>query len=282
MKTLRSIATFRRWLTALKGERRSLVFVPTMGALHEGHLLLVRQARKLAGSRGRVVVSVFVNPTQFNQKTDLKKYPRRLARDASLCRLAGADVVFAPTALEMYPPDFSTWVEELSVAGPLCGARRPGHFRGVCTIVLKLFNLVQPDVAVFGQKDAQQVLVIQRMVRDLNMPVRMKIVPTVREADGLAMSSRNERLTVAQRKNAAGIFKVLMEAKRQFRRGMRQAGRLRSMIRSRLIQRVGVRVDYVEIVDPETLRPVSRIKKGDLLAVAVFLGRVRLIDNVFL
>ncbi len=259
-----------------------MVFVPTMGALHEGHLHLVREARKLAGSRGRVVVSVFVNPTQFNQQADLKKYPRRLARDASLCRGAGADVVFAPTASEMYPINFSTWVEELSLARPLCGARRPGHFRGVCTVVLKLFNLVQPDVAVFGQKDAQQALVIRRMIRDLNVPVKLKIVPTVREANGLAMSSRNERFTVAQRRNAGGIYEVLMEAKRRFRGGMCEAGRLRSMVRSQLIRRVGVRVDYVEIVSPETLQPVSRIKKGDLLAVAVFLGGVRLIDNVFL
>ncbi len=251
-----------------------------MGALHEGHLSLIAHARRRAGPRGAVVVSVFVNPTQFDRQSDLTAYPRTLTADATMCRRAGADLLFAPSTKSMYPPDFSTWVEETRLARPLCGGRRPGHFRGVCTVVLKLFNLVQPDLALFGWKDAQQALVLQRMARDLNLPVRIVTAPTVRETDGLAMSSRNRRLSPAERARAPALYAALCFARVAFREGITRATRLKTAVRRRLVTVPGLRLDYLELVDSKNLRPVSRVTRGDLLAVAAFLGATRLIDNV--
>jgi pantoate--beta-alanine ligase len=279
VKIIRSIPPLRNWVRQARRANRKIAFVPTMGALHVGHLSLIHRARKEAGRKGLVVVSIFVNPTQFNQKSDLAKYPKRLTKDARMCQRAGADLIFAPSAHTMYAKDFSTWVEEQSIALPLCGETRPGHFRGVCTVVLKLFNLVQPDLAIFGQKDAQQALVLRRMVRDLNLPIRMITAPIVREQDGLAMSSRNERLTPSERMAAPRIYEALKHAQKSFRPGLSRASFIQS-VRRELTKIPGVKIDYIELVNPETLEPVRRASRGDLLAVAVFLGKVRLIDNV--
>jgi len=263
------------------GEKvRLIVFVPTMGALHAGHMSLIHRARRTAGARGLVVVSIFVNPTQFNQKADLARYPRRLAADTAMCRKAGVDMLFAPSAAAMYPPDFSTWVEETTLSIPLCGKSRPGHFRGVCTVVLELFNLVQPHVAIFGQKDIQQALVVRRMARDLNIPVQIIIAPTVREKDGLAMSSRNQHLSLMERRRAVVLYASLGVARSAFRKGVRSAKTIKQMARRHLFKTPGLRLDYLELVSCLTLRPVSRASSGDLLVVAAWVGGTRLIDNV--
>ena len=283
MRLISSIPRLRRWIAQTRRAGKKIGFVPTMGALHEGHLSLIRRARQAVGPRGAVVVSLFVNPTQFNQKSDFNRYPHRLAMDAAMCRKAGVNLIFSPTAAAMYPPDFSTWIEEKSLSLPLCGASRPGHFRGVCTVVMKLFNLVQPNVAVFGQKDAQQAMVIRRMVQDLNCPVQVMIAPTVRESDGLAMSSRNQRLNAVERKLARALNEALRLARSAFQKGCRNATKLRLLARRHLRSVPSLRLDYLELVNGSILRPVRRsedAKKGDLLAVAAFVGKTRLIDNV--
>ncbi|MDD2708316.1 MAG: pantoate--beta-alanine ligase [Verrucomicrobiae bacterium] len=279
MKIIHSIKQTREFIRQSRKKGASIVFVPTMGALHEGHLSLLARARQLAGPRGIVAASIFVNPTQFNDPKDLAKYPRTLSADAVLCRRAGADLIFAPSANEMYASDFSTWVNEGFLSLPLCGASRPGHFRGVCTVVLKLFNIVQPDIAIFGQKDAQQAMVIQRMTRDLNCPVRIVIAPTVREKDGLAMSSRNRRLSSKQRTEAVFLNRALQSANDAFRAGIRSSAELIRNAKTVLRQASHMRPDYLELVSSTTLRPVKKASKGDLLVAAVFLGSVRLIDN---
>ena len=280
MKVIHSIPQLRRWVESMRRSGKTIGCVPTMGALHTGHLSLVQRARRLVGVKGVVVVSVFVNSTQFDRKSDLQKYPRRLASDVFLCRKAGVDMVFAPTIKAMYPADFSTWVEETSLSLPLCGARRPGHFRGVCTVVLKLFNLVQPDIAVFGQKDAQQSLVVRRMARDLNIPARIVVAPTIREPDGLAMSSRNECLSPLERYRAAALCQALELARKAFRKGERNAAALKKLARRHLLKIPGLRLEYLELRNISHLRSVSQASHGDLLAVAAFLGKTRLIDNV--
>ena len=255
----------------------TLALVPTMGALHAGHLALIRRARRRAD---KVVVSVFVNPTQFGPNEDYRAYPRTLAADTKACAAAGADAVFAPAPGAMYAPDFSTWVQEESLARFLCGARRPGHFRGVCTVVLKLFMICQPHCAVFGWKDAQQALIIRRMVRDLNLPVTLVLHPIVRERDGLAMSSRNKYLSPAERMHAVALHDGLAQAKRWQRRGL-SATAIRGRL-ERLLARVpAARVDYVTLVDEHTLADTARPRRGQklLLALAVFFGPTRLIDN---
>lgn len=279
MKLIRSIPSLDRALAPARRARRTVVLVPTMGALHEGHASLVRLARRRAGPRGLVVVSIFVNPTQFNQRSDFTKYPRTLTADAALCRKAGADLVFAPSAAAMYPPPFSTWVNEEALSLPLCGARRLGHFRGVCTVVLKLFNLVRPTEAIFGLKDYQQAMVLRRMVRDLNVPVRVVCAQTVRERDGLAMSSRNRRLSPKGRHLAALLNGALVFARWSFLRGERRPARL--LAQARLLLRVpGLRIEYLELVRPEDLCPSRRAARGDALALAAWVEGVRLIDNV--
>jgi len=253
-------------------------FVPTMGYLHEGHLSLVRLARAEADV---VVVSIFVNPTQFLPGEDLEKYPRDLERDRRLCEGARVDVIFAPAADEMYVPGHSVAVEETELSQGLCGASRPGHFRGVTTVVAKLFNIVLPNVAVFGAKDYQQAAVIKRMVRDLNFPLKIVVAPILREADGLAMSSRNKYLVGALRNDALVLRHSLEKARAEVRKSSRPipAARLKTKLKRFIERTPAARLDYVEFFDPDTLVPVRNVTPGTHLALAVFIGKTRLIDN---
>jgi pantoate--beta-alanine ligase len=257
----------------------TVVFVPTMGFLHRGHASLMERARKLAGRNGRVVVSVYVNPTQFGPNEDFARYPRDVKGDRRLCRAAGVDVFFAPRDAEMYPADFSTAVREEKLAGGMEGAARPGHFRGVTTVVAKLFNAVLPAAAVFGAKDFQQAAVIRRMTRDLNFPVKIVVAPTLREADGLAMSSRNKYLSPAQREQAAVLWRAIQRAREAAARRPAAAAQLRRETALLVAAQPEARLDYVEFFDPETLEPVRTVKPGTQMALAVFVGRTRLIDN---
>jgi pantoate--beta-alanine ligase len=271
----------QRW----KREGTKIGFVPTMGSLHAGHLGLVERARKAIGRNGRIVVSIYVNPAQFGPREDLARYPRNLARDRALCREADVDLLFVPDDAGMYPRpqgrEFSTWITEERLSRGMEGCSRPGHFRGVATVVGKLFNIVQPDVAVFGAKDFQQARIIQRMARDLNFPVRVIVAPTAREEDGLAMSSRNEYLSPEERRQAAVLIQAIRHARRRVRagRGWVTAGRLRQEVRELIGQRPAARVDYVEFFDADTLEPVTRVTPGTRMALGVFVGRTRLIDN---
>lgn len=263
--------------------------VPTMGYLHEGHLSLVREARKRAGRGGRVVVSIYVNPTQFAPTEDFSKYPRDLKRDCQLLRREGVDVVFAPADAGMYPAGlsgggdatlFSTYVVEERLSKGMEGASRPAHFRGVATVVAKLFNIVLPDVAVFGQKDYQQAAIIRRMVRDLNFPLRIIVAPTVREADGLAMSSRNKYLAGDLRRQAAVLRRAIEATRATVRKsGKIAAARLKALVKWQIESEPDARLDYVEFFDPDTLVPLAKVSPGAQMALAVFVGKTRLIDN---
>jgi pantoate--beta-alanine ligase len=253
-----------------------------MGALHAGHTRLIDQARNLAGPKGRVVVSIFVNPTQFGPKEDFSRYPRPLKSDLKLCAAHGADLVFHPAAEAMYPEGYSTYVEETAASQRLCGASRPGHFRGVCTVVLKLFQILQPQIAVFGLKDFQQCAVIRRMVRDLNLPVRIVPVPTVRETDGLALSSRNRYLSPDERAQAPVLRAALLQAEKAWRQGETRPAHLRRLVINTISKMPLARIDYVEIADATTLQPVKRVGGDSVIAVAVFFGTTRLIDNIWL
>lgn len=278
MKILGKIAAARKFC---QSARKPLVFVPTMGALHEGHASLIRKARKLAGKKGTVVVSIFVNATQFGPKEDFSRYPRPVRADNALCRSLGANMVFRPSAQEMYFEGRSIWVEETQLSRVLCGASRPGHFRGVCTVVSKLFNILAPDIAIFGEKDWQQITLIRRMVRDLNFPVRIVGAPIVREADGLALSSRNRYLTAEQRHTAPGLYQALREARALRRSGEQGASVLLSFVKKAIARLPGARLDYAEVVDSETLERVRTVgKRSATLAIAVFFGKTRLIDNI--
>lgn len=261
---------------------RPRVLVPTMGALHDGHLALVRRAREAAGPEGTVAVSIFVNPIQFDRPGDLAAYPKPLEDDLAKCRAAGVDLVFAPEAGAMYFPDRSVTVTESLLSRNLCGATRPGHFDGVCTVVLKLFNLFQADAAVFGEKDVQQLAILRRMVRDLDVPVEIIGHPTVREPDGLAMSSRNVRLTPEHRADAPRIRRALEGARSLLQFGERSAAPFLAAARKHLEDSPFLRIDYLELVDAETLQAVGTIKRPAVLATAVFYGEVRLIDHVTL
>lgn len=252
-------------------------FVPTMGYLHDGHLSLIRAAR--AGS-DLVVVSIFVNPTQFGPGEDFNRYPRDLERDKRLAKSAGADVIFHASANEMYPEDFSTYVEETKLSKHLCGLSRPTHFRGVTTVVLKLFNVVLPDVAYFGQKDAQQALIIKRMVRDLDLPVKVEVLPIVRKKDGLAMSSRSEHLTPEQRRQATVLHKALTEAKGLVDSGERKVRRIKERMKGIIESARDARIDYVSIVNRDSLEDIEELRGNVLIALAVFIGETRLIDNL--
>ncbi len=263
----------------LKRAGQVIGFVPTMGFLHEGHLSLMRIAREQCDV---LVVSIFVNPTQFGPNEDLDAYPRDFKRDEALCREAKVDFLFYPDPSNMYMETASVWVEEESLSSVLCGASRPFHFRGVCTVVAKLFNLVQPDLAVFGEKDAQQLRIIERMVRDLNFPVEIVRGPIVRESDGLAMSSRNKYLSPEQRKNAICLRKALDAATRLFQQGEHDVGPIRSVMEEMISAVPEVRIDYIEFVDDQTLCAVDRIDRPVLVAIAVRVGSTRLIDNVVL
>jgi len=277
MEIIRTIEEMRRAVRKEKSRGRTVGLVPTMGYLHEGHLSLVRLARSEAAVS---VVSLFVNPIQFGPKEDLKSYPRDFDRDAAMLRNAKADFLFAPSDEEMYPREHRTFVEVHDLQDRLCGRTRPGHFRGVCTVVLKLFEAIEPDCAVFGQKDAQQVLILRRMVADLNVPVRLIVAPIVREPDGLAMSSRNTYLDAAERKAALVLSQSLAEARALVGAGGRDAAAVLQAIRTLIEAEPRARIDYIEAVDPENLNPVAELRDGTLIALAVFIGRTRLIDNM--
>ncbi len=265
-----------------RAARGPVVLVPTMGALHRGHTALIDRARQLAGRDGLVVVSIFVNPTQFGPKEDFSRYPRTFAADRKLCAAHGTDVIFHPTAEAMYPEGSSTFVDEPEVSARLCGASRPGHFRGVCTVVLKLFQIIQPESAVFGLKDFQQCAVIRRMVRDLNVPVRIVPVETVREPDGLALSSRNRYLTAAERAQATVLRRALLSASAAFHTGVTSASTLRRLLLKTIATAPLARLDYAEIADATTLQPARKVGRNTVLALAVFFGKTRLIDNLWL
>ena len=285
MRVLRSVAAMQRLGRTWQRTGVRVGFVPTMGFLHAGHLSLVRRARRLVGRGGRVVLSIYVNPTQFGPSEDFARYPRDLARDASLCRAEGVDVVFAPGDPEMYPSgdgaSFSTFVVEESLSRGMEGVSRPTHFRGVTTVVAKLFQIVQPDVAVFGAKDYQQAAIIRRMVRDLNFPLKIVVAPTLREPDGLAMSSRNKYLRGELRAQARVLWHSVQQARAAVRTATRPlaAARLKAELKCLVERAPAARLDYVEFFDPETLVPVPAVTRGTHLALAVFLGGTRLIDN---
>jgi pantoate--beta-alanine ligase len=262
------------------GLPKPVVLVPTMGALHEGHLALLDRAKRLAGRKGSTVATIFVNPTQFGPREDYRKYPRPFKRDCLLLREKGCDLVFAPTSAQMYQPDASVTVTESQLGTVMCGLSRPGHFTGVCTVVTKLFHLVQPDIAIFGEKDFQQLAILRRMVRDLNFPVRIVGHPTVREADGLALSSRNVYLTAEERLQAPFIQQALCDAERELRRSSISRQALESLIRRRIERGSLAKVDYVVVVDPETLQAKEPKELPVLLATAVFFSSTRLIDNI--
>ncbi|MDB6137742.1 MAG: Pantothenate synthetase [Verrucomicrobiaceae bacterium] len=260
---------------------RRVVLVPTMGALHEGHVHLVRVAREMAGPDGFVAVSIFVNPLQFGPKEDFSRYPRDLEADAAKCEEAGADVIFAPDVAEVYAPDRSTIILEKSLSHMLCGASRPGHFDGVCTVVAKLFNYFQPDDAVFGKKDYQQLAIIRRMVRDLSFPVAVHGIETVREDDGLAMSSRNRYLTEEERRQAPALREALQKARGTWAGGVTGTARLIEVAREHLEEHAPLgRIDYLSVVDADSLHPLDVVEDQGLMAVAVFFGKARLIDNL--
>lgn len=277
MKIFRTVAEAK---ASSPGDNRRRVIVPTMGALHRGHGELIRLAREAAGKEGEVAISIFVNPLQFAPGGDYEKYPRPETDDDEFCRRAGVDILFRPAVDEMYAPDFSMSVEENSLSNTLCGRSRPGHFRGVCTVVAKLFHLLPPQAAVFGEKDFQQLAIIRRMVRDLNFPVEIIGAPTVREADGLACSSRNQYLTPAEREQAPVLQRALQEARRLAASGERSAPVILEAARKVIASAALARIDYLELVHSETLQPISTVGSDSLIAVAAFFGQTRLIDNV--
>jgi pantoate--beta-alanine ligase len=280
MQLIRTIEEMREETRLNRARQAGTGLVPTMGALHEGHLALVRRARS---ENEVVVLSIFVNPTQFSPGEDFETYPRELEADLERCREEGVDVVFAPEAGTMYPPRHQTTVQVHELASPLEGmSRGRRHFAGVCTVVLKLLNIVQPDRAYFGQKDAQQAVVIQRMVTDLNVPTEVALVPTVREEDGLAMSSRNRRLPPELRPSALRLVEALREGRRRLREGERSAQALGFAMAESVLADRNVELDYLEIVSPETLEPVERVDDVVLVAGAIKVGGVRLIDNMLM
>lgn len=248
-----------------------------MGYLHDGHLSLVRRSVKENAS---TIVSVFVNPIQFGPKEDFKKYPRAVKRDEAMLKKTGAEVVFYPSIKEMYPDPYYTYVNVECLTDPLCGRARPGHFRGVTTVVAKLFNIVKPDVAYFGQKDAQQAIVIKRMVKDLNMDLKVITMPVIRENGGLAMSSRNAYLSQAQRKDALVLYKALLLAKRMIENGRRSSREIINRMKALISQKGSAKIDYIEIVERDTLRPMEKISGEILIALAVYIGKTRLIDSI--
>lgn len=285
VQIVKTVPGMRRRAQNWRRKEISVALVPTMGSLHEGHLSLVRRARQACGARGKVVVSIYVNPTQFAPTEDFGRYPRDLRRDAQLCRANGVDVIFAPDDGEMYPGGtgsaFSTYVVEGALSQSMEGASRPTHFRGVTTVVAKLFHIVQPEAAVFGAKDFQQSAVVKRMVRDLNFPLRIIVAPTYREPDGLAMSSRNQYLTGDLRSQAVVLWQSLQRARAAVRANRTlPAARLKAQLKRFIERQPDARVDYIEFFAPDTLAPLKYVARGAHLALAVFVGRTRLIDNI--
>jgi len=279
MKICNSVEEMRAALRHAKGSTQRIGFVATMGALHEGHLSLVRAAKAQADV---VVASIFVNPTQFGPNEDFSRYPRTFESDCQMLNQEGVDLLFAPSVEDMYPTGAVTYVTVEDLSERLCGKSRPGHFRGVTTVVSKLFNIIGPDLAFFGQKDAAQAAIIRRMVRDLNFPVEVVVSPIVREPDGLAMSSRNAYLDAGQRKSALVLSRALSRVKAAFDKGEQTAAKLIDVGIRVLKSEPGAQLDYLEIVDPETLEPVEFVRGSALVAVAAFVGTTRLIDNVVL
>lgn len=279
MKLVQTLEGMRLLSREARSDGSRVGLVPTMGALHEGHLSLVRAAR---GKSDVVAASIFVNPTQFGPSEDFARYPRNLESDCALLERQGVDLIFAPSVEEMYPAGTVTWVVVEEISERLCGRSRPGHFRGVTTVVSKLFHIIEPDLAFFGQKDAAQVAVIRRMVRDLNMPVAIEVCPIVREPDGLALSSRNTYLNPDERKAALVLHRSLLRAQQLFERGERNSAELANVGKQEFTAEPAARLDYFEIVDPDTLKPMPTIATRALVAVAAFVGNTRLIDNILL
>ena len=284
MQIVKSVAAMQRLAQKWRRAGTRIGFVPTMGYLHAGHLSLAKRARQAVGKGGKVVVSIYVNPTQFGPTEDLSKYPRDLKRDLKLCRAAGVDAVFTPGDAEMYPGKtegkYSTYVIEENLGRVMEGASRPTHFRGVTTIVAKLFNIVLPDVSVFGQKDFQQAAIIKRMAANLNFPVKIIVAPTVREADGLAMSSRNKYLTGDLRRQATILWRAIRHAQAVTKKTrFVRAANLKTDLKKLIESEPDAKLDYAEFFEPEALLPVSKITSGTHMALAVFIGKTRLIDN---
>ena len=279
MRVAKTITEVRIRCREARAGRTRLGLVPTMGALHEGHLSLVRAAKAKSDI---VTASIFVNPTQFGPNEDFARYPRDLDRDLGLLEHEGVDFVFVPSVEEMYPQQGVTWITVEGLSERLCGKSRPGHFRGVATVVAKLFNIVEPDVAFFGQKDAAQVAIIRRMMRDLNMAIQIEVCPIVRESDGLGLSSRNAYLNREQSEDALVLFRALNRVRESFEKGERNSPPLIGIAKTEFERIPAVRLDYFEIVDPDDLTPVTAINKRSLVAVAAFVGSTRLIDNIVL
>lgn len=277
MRILRTPTSIQAFAHAARRRGKAIGFVPTMGALHEGHLSLIRAARR---ENDLVVVSIFVNPIQFDRARDLRSYPRTLAQDARLAAQAGADVIFAPSTRAMYTPGFQTFVEVTRLSRTLEGRFRPGHFRGVATVVAKLFNLVQPTRAYFGQKDTQQARIVRQLIEDLSFPVRLRVLPTVREASGLAMSSRNTRLSTEERRAARALFEALQSGRRLIEWGLRRETAVVRRMKGRLGQVRGLKIEYIAVVDPDTFEEVRVIRRPALILLACWLGKTRLIDNI--
>lgn len=277
MRVIRSVRSLQQFIKKAKSAGKTVGFVPTMGALHDGHRALLRRCRR---ENDLAVLSIFVNPKQFAPKEDFAKYPRREPADKKLAKKEKVDIMFLPSAKEMYPEGYLTYIEVERMTQVLCGRSRPGHFRGVTTVVGKLLNIITPDVLYLGQKDAQQAAVVTRMVRDLNFPVLVKICPTVREADGLALSSRNQYLSAGQRKEAAVLYRSLKEARQNIAAGNHLATAIAGKIRSRIARESSGRIDYIECVDADTFTPLKRIQGKTIIALAVWFGKTRLIDNI--
>ena len=277
MKIIRNVALMAKSAFARKAKGNSVGFIPTMGALHEGHLSLIRKARR---DNDIVVVSIFVNPAQFGLNEDLKKYPRPKLKDISLCRREGVDYLFYPESSGIYPAGFKTFVNVEGLSELLCGRRRPGHFRGVATVVLKLFNIVRPDIAYFGQKDIQQAAIIKRMVSDLNIPVKIKVMPIIREKAGLALSSRNIYLNKEEKKAGLALSQALNLANILIKGGLRDSESLINRMSLFVEKERRAKIDYIAIVDEKTLESVKKIPAKSLIALAVWIGRTRLIDNM--
>ena len=277
MRIIRSIKEMSVFSRLNRGKGRNIGFVPTMGALHAGHLSLIRRARK---ENDLVVVSIFVNPVQFGPRDDLKKYPRNLIKDAELCEKEKVDVIFYPSVKQMYPPGFKTCIEVKGLSQLLCGVSRPGHFKGVATVVAKLFNIVMPDVAYFGQKDAQQSVIIKRLASDLNLPVRIEVLPIIREKDGLALSSRNVYLGAKERGSATVLYKALKEARELVKEGVLKPRHIIARMKGVIKKERYVKIDYICMVGALDLKPVKKIKGKILVALAAWIGRTRLIDNI--
>ena len=277
MEVAKTIESVRRLVKAARSRGEKTGLVPTMGAFHIGHISLIEAAVKKCDF---VVVSIFVNPTQFDPGGDFEKYPRPLKDDLEICKKAGVDVVFAPTPQEIYPQQNLTWVNVEKLTEQLCGRFRPGHFRGVATVCAKLFNIVKPDIAFFGQKDAQQAIVIKRMVADLNMPVEIVVCPTIRQPDGLALSSRNQYLTEQQKKDAAYVYKSLQKCREMIDAGVTDSKIIIAKMREILNQASAIKIEYISIVDAEMAQPIDHVAGTVLAAVAVRIGSARLIDNI--